>query len=874
MANMLQKIRINKLLVGKLLLVALAYFITAKLGLMLPYKASIVTLVWLPTGIALAAIMRWGNASLGAIYWASVLVNVSSGVSFSASLLIGIGNTLAPFSSASILKRFDFNHRLIRVKDIWLMIVAALIGMLVSATGGVIILNLYGLDSTGKLFATWLAWWGGDTVGILLTLPLLLNISKQNIKKFLQSKSKFLTWFVLLITVEFAIYKIFPNSNSQFVLSVFLVMPMLIWAGMHFGIIGASSVVIVITSFLVWMTAQGYGPFYQPDDSQGELALWIFVVTLVITMLLISIFQSARDVAEVALRNNDEKLRAVVDGALDAIVTVDELGHLVEFNPAAERLFGYRKEHVIGRPMSDVIIPPAFRENHNTAHQQFVKTGKKHIFDQRLELTAMRADGSYFPVELTITSLKDKGLPFVTGFIRDITDRKKAEKDIHQLAFYDGLTSLSNRRLFQDRLNQVLISKSRAKNYGAILFIDLDNFKALNDSRGHDAGDLLLIQVAARLNECLRAGDTVARLGGDEFVIILESLNEDLQQSLTLASGVADKVLQTISQPYNIKEVEHYNSASIGVSIFSAIDQNGDQVLKRADTAMYEAKLAGKNTIRFFDPAMQVTVEKRVEMELQLRGALSRKQLRLNYQIQVDDSGNVLGVEALLRWQNTANEMVMPTQFIQLAEETGLIIPIGDWVLESVCHQLKDWEAKAFTRDLNIAVNVSVKQFRQENFVFKLKAMIETMEINPDRLKLEITESVAMNNIDDNVMKMRDLRSIGLRLSIDDFGTGYSSFSYLRQLPFSQIKIDRSFIKDITIDMSAESIVNAIILMAKAMGIQVIAEGVETKAQFELLKKHGCNQFQGYFFGKPATVELVEQMLKDNSQYNHASIEH
>lgn len=865
MPNIFKKFRKNNLLVGKFLLVVFAYFITAKLGLMVPYKASIVTLVWVPTGIALAAIMRWGNLSLSAIYFASVLVNISAGVPLSASLLIAIGNTSAPYFSAFILKRFDFNNSLIRVKDIWLMIVAALIGMLISATCGVTILYSYGLDTADKLFTTWLTWWAGDTVGILLALPLLLNISKQNIKSFWQARRKFMSWFVLLIAVEFAMYKIFPNSNSQFVLSAFLVVPMLIWAAMHFGIIGASCVVIVITSFSVWITAQGHGPFYQQDVSQGVLALWIYVVTLVVTMLLISIAQSERDVAELALRNNEEKLRAVVEGALDAILTVDESGHLVEFNPAAERIFGYSKNQVIGRPLGEVIIPPAHRKSHSKAHQQFVMTGKKHIFDRRLEMTAMRSDGTEFPVELTITSLKDKGLPFVTGFIRDITDSKKAEKEIHQLAFYDGLTGLPNRRLFQDRLNQVLISKSRAKNYGAILFIDLDNFKILNDSRGHDVGDLLLVEVAERLNVCLRAEDTVARLGGDEFVIILDSLDEDLQQSLILAGGVADKVLQAINEPYIIKEIEHHNSSSIGVSIFSAIDQNGDEVLKRADTAMYEAKLAGKNVIRFFDPAMQVAVEKRVEMELQLRGALLRKQLRLDYQTQVDDLGNVLGVEALLRWHNKDHHVVMPTQFIPLAEETGLIIPIGDWVLSSVCHQLKAWEANDYTRNLHIAVNVSVKQFRQEDFVSKLKDMIETLDINPDMLKLEVTESVAMDDIDDTITKMRDLRAIGLRLAIDDFGTGYSSFSYLRQLPFSQIKIDRSFVKDITTDMSAETIVNAIVLMTKAMGIKVVAEGVETKAQFELLKKHGCDQFQGYFFGKPATIEVIEQMLKDKS---------
>lgn len=841
------------------------YFLTAKLGLMVPYKETIVALVWVPTGIAVAAIMRWGRVSWFAIYLAATLVELSVNLTFLASLLIATSNTLAPLLTAYFLKRFHFNSSLIRVKDIWLMFITALLGMIISASGGVAVLYFSGLSGFSELPSAWLAWWAGDTVGILSALPLLMNLSKVNIQKFWQARNQFFSWFLLLVLAELTVYKFLPNSSSQFVLSVFLTMPMLIWAAMRFGIVGASAVVIAVSFTAVWITAQGQGPFYQLDASQGILALWFFVVTLIVTMLLISVAQSERDIAELALRNNDEKLRAVIDGALDAIVTVDELGHLVEFNPAAERMFGYDKRQVVGRPIGEVIVPPRHRKRYDKIHKQLVVTGKKSIFDRRLELMAMRFDGEEFPIELTITSLKDHGLPFVAGFIRDTTDSRKADHEIHQLAFYDGLTGLPNRRLLQFRLNQALIATARTKSYGALLFIDLDNFKVLNDSRGHGAGDLLLAEVASRLSDCLREEGTVSRLGGDEFVIVLENLHEDLSQSLMQAGDVAGKLLQAINEPYYIRNVEHYNSASIGVSLFSALDQRNEDVLKRADTAMYSAKAAGKNVIRFFDPAMQIAVQNRVDMELKLRGAVSRQELQLHYQVLVNDMGRVLGVEALLRWVAKGQNVTMPLEFIALAEETGLIIPIGDWVLNTACQQLKAWETNVDAKDLHIAVNVSVRQFRQADFVIKLKALIVKLDINPDMLKLEVTESVAMDDIDDTITKMRDLRAIGLRLAIDDFGTGYSSFSYLRQLPFSQIKIDRSFVKDITTDMSAETIVSAIVLMAKAMGIKVVAEGVETKAQFALLKKHGCNLFQGYLFGKAVPVEALEERLKNKN---------
>lgn len=488
-------------------------------------------------------------------------------------------------------------------------------------------------------------------------------------------------------------------------------------------------------------------------------------------------------------------------------------------------------------------------------------TGEKHIFDRRLELTAIRADGSEFPVEVTITSIEGKNLPLVTGFLRDITERKRAEEEIRNLAFFDVLTGLPNRRLLLDRLQQALASSARGQNYGALLFIDLDNFKTLNDSRGHDLGDLLLIEVAQRLRHCVRGEDTVSRLGGDEFVVIVEELSNDLQHAIAQAKAVGEKILEAINQPYNLNGSEHHNTSSIGLSLFYGEQTSVDELLKRADTAMYQAKTAGRNTLKFFDPAMQIALEKSIELESQLRLALSQNQLRMHYQMQVDELEHVLGAEALLRWQHPMYGLMSPAHFIPQAEESGLIISIGRWVLQSACQQLKEWESIPQARDLQLAVNVSAKQFRHVDFVAEAKNILAMTGANPHLLKLELTESVVLENIEDTIEKMHALRELGVRFSMDDFGTGYSSLSYLKRLPLSQVKIDQSFVRDIAVDPSDEAIVQAIIGICDTLGLNVMAEGVETKQQFELLKGYGCKQFQGYLFSQPVALAEFEAVL-------------
>jgi diguanylate cyclase (GGDEF)-like protein len=429
-------------------------------------------------------------------------------------------------------------------------------------------------------------------------------------------------------------------------------------------------------------------------------------------------------------------------------------------------------------------------------------------------------------------------------------------------ALYDGLTGLPNRRLLMDRLHQAFASSSRSSREGALLFIDLDNFKDINDTLGHDIGDLLLQQTAQRLESCLREVDTVARLGGDEFVVMLEDLSEHALEAAAQTKAVGEKILATLNQPYQLATHKYHCTPSIGATIFSDHRQSGEELLKQTDIAMYQAKKAGRNTLRFFNPKMQDVINTRTALEGELHKALENRQFHLYYQIQVDSSYHPLGAEALIRWIHPERGLVSPAEFIPLAEETGLILPIGQWVLETACTQLKAWEQDALTRDLVLAVNVSAKQFRQADFVAQVQTAVQRHAINPTRLKLELTESMLLDNIEGTIATMNALSGIGIQFSLDDFGTGYSSLQYLKRLPLNQIKIDQSFVRDIVIDSSDKAIVSAIIAMTQSLMLSVIAEGVETDEQRQLLLESGCTHYQGYLFSKPLTIEKFEALLK------------
>jgi diguanylate cyclase (GGDEF)-like protein/PAS domain S-box-containing protein len=490
---------------------------------------------------------------------------------------------------------------------------------------------------------------------------------------------------------------------------------------------------------------------------------------------------------------------------------------------------------------------------------QHRETLEAHKVFHDFEMQRERRDGRLMWVSISGTPIFDANGTFTgyRGTGRDITARRQAEFDIERLAFYDVLTGLPNRRLLIDRLRQALEFSARNTSHGALIFIDLDNFKSLNDTLGHHVGDQLLQQVAQRLIKCVRSADTVARLGGDEFVVMLEELGQYPTDAAVQTEIVGQKILTALNQEYTIAGHRHHSSPSVGVTLFYQHMHAWEELLKRADLAMYQAKAAGRNTLRFYDPEMQAVASSRAQLEADMREGLTRHEFALHYQLVVDENRKTTGVEALLRWKHPQRGMISPAEFISVAEQSALILPLGAWVLEAACKQLVQWAAKTNTQALSIAVNVSARQFRQVEFVNQVVALVKASGANPQRLKLELTESLLVHDVEDAVRKMEELRSFGVRFSLDDFGTGYSSLSYLKRLPLSQLKIDQSFVRDVLLDPNDAAIARTIMNLAQSLDLGVVAEGVETEGQMAFLVRNGCRAFQGYLFGRPLPIDQL-----------------
>lgn len=553
------------------------------------------------------------------------------------------------------------------------------------------------------------------------------------------------------------------------------------------------------------------------------------------------------------------RIAAIAFDSQDGIVVTDVDAVILRVNRAFGELTGYTAEEAIGR------TPAILKSGHHDIdfYQQMWQALLNEHYWQG-EIWNRRKSGEIYPEWLTITAVlnQDQQITHYVGVFNDITQRKQAEEQIIQLAFYDPLTHLPNRRLLMDRLAQAQLNSTRTHQYGAILFMDLDQFKSLNDTQGHDVGDLLLIEVAKRLSACVREIDTVARLGGDEFVLLLEELGENAEQAANRAQIIGDKILASVRQPYSLKQYQYHSTASIGISLFYNSDLNVETLFKHADTAMYEAKNGGRDMMCFFDPAMQVVLGARMALETDLRQALEQQQLKLYYQAQADAQRHIVGAEVLLRWEHPSKGLILPNEFIPLAEDTAQIIPIGQWVLESACRQIQDWENRELlSPSFRLAINVSASQFRQPQFVEQFTQILTSTKIDPRRLKLEVNEKVFTHDRIGTVRKMGQLKMIGVAFSIDDFGTGYSSLSFLKQLPLDQLKIDRGFIADIGRNSNADTLIQTIIGMSRNLGLEVIAEGVENQSQIEYLIRSGCQTFQGYLFSRPIPASDFSALL-------------
>lgn len=568
----------------------------------------------------------------------------------------------------------------------------------------------------------------------------------------------------------------------------------------------------------------------------------------------------ASDITERGRLEQELRIAAIAFESQAAILVTDAEQHILRINPAFTKLTGYSAAEAIGQKPSLLSSGRQDAQFYRAMWQSLKESGH-----WQGEIWNRRKCGEIYPEWLTISAVNDERgrlMHYVSTF-SDISNLKIAESEIHHLAFYDPLTTLPNRRLLLDRLEKARATSKRSGQIGALLIIDLDNFKTLNDTLGHDTGDGLLIEVANRLKQSIREGDTAARQGGDEFVVMLEELGGEISSASILAEAVAEKIRVALCEPYSLTNShEHFHSASIGVSLFCGDDKSTEVLLKQADIALYKAKDAGRNTVRFFDNAMQTALDQRTSLEVGLRHALSRDEFLLYVQTQVDSARRVIGAECLLRWQPRGRVMVPPDDFIPLAEQSGLILPIGLWVLDFACAKLRRWAEQRQTRDLYLAINVSACQFRQPDFVSQVKAALNKHGANPRQLKLELTESLLLDEVDNVVGKMRALLDIGVRFSLDDFGTGYASLSYLKRFPFEQLKIDRSFVCNVTSDLDDAAIVSAIIVMGIALRLNVVAEGVETDAQLTYLLEHGCISFQGYLFGRPVPFAQFEQSLE------------
>lgn len=849
-----------------LLGVALLYLALAKVSVSYFSINGKTSVAWLPGGMALAVLLLYGNRYAWSVLVGQFLFVLLGGGAPGPALTLGAGSALAALTGVWLMtRRMPFDATLRSLQDyVRLIVLAGGLGGLLSALVGTTMMLYFGTHTKAPYLQNLVGWWIGDLVGILLITPLILiwrhpplgwlvprrlaEVCLLMGLAFLVGQVAFLGWFVDVLG---------PLAQSYWLFLVVAVCTVRL--GRH-GV-----VLILLMSALQGLVGAMEGAGIFADDvAQSRLAnYWLYTVALSgLGMAGATYFDQLKQAQADLAQREESQRRQFADNSI-AMLIMDPQGHILDANQAALRFYGYAKSLMLTLQISDISQRPALAILETLGSSAQVAGNQ---FESRHRL----ADGSVRDVSVSSSPIQIGDLRLLHTIVFDITDRKRAEAEILNLAFFDPLTRLPNRRLLLDRLQQSVAASGRSRRKGALLFIDLDNFKTLNDTHGHAQGDLLLQQAAQRLSDCIRQGDTVARLGGDEFVIMLKDLSEDDGQATDQVAAVGAKVLSALKQPYQLGGLQHYSSASVGVTLFGTARgvvasedcaDSVDALFKRADLALYQAKATGRNTVCFFDPAMQAAIAARAELEVALREALRDGQFTLFYQAQVNAEGQLTGAEVLARWHHPVLGMVPPVQFIRLAEDTGLILPLGQWVLESACTQLAMWAQAPAMAHLTLSVNVSVRQFHQSDFVQEVLHVIDSTGAPANRLKIELTESLLVDDVDGMIAKMSALKAHGVSFSLDDFGTGYSSLSYLKRLPLDQLKIDQSFVRDALTDPNDAAIVRTILALGQSLGLTVIAEGVETQAQRDFLWQNGCYAYQGFFFGRPAPVDGLDSFL-------------
>lgn len=556
------------------------------------------------------------------------------------------------------------------------------------------------------------------------------------------------------------------------------------------------------------------------------------------------------------ISSREVQVRTVLENTLDGIITITESGMVREFNPAAEKIFGYQKDEILGSSINR-LIPAAMSQYQNTEKIEDIANTLSLVLGSTRELPAKRKDGSSFMLELSLNEMRLHGERLYVGSMRDVTERTQAEQLIRHMAQHDALTDLPNRTLFKDRLESAMALAQRHDQLVAVMFLDLDRFKTINDTMGHHTGDALLTEVAKRLKSITRNTDTVARLGGDEFAIIQTEINH--------ADGVvslAEKVIAAVAKTYNYDGNDINTSTSIGITLYPTDKGDADQLLQNADMAMYRAKRAGRNNFQFYSNEMHEEIQHTANMEKDIRRALVSDEFVLFYQPQIDlRTGKVVGVEALVRWMHPERGLIPPDEFIPVAEDSGLILPLGHLVLVQACRWAKNWQDTG-NEAIRVAVNLSAVQFNDPGLVEDIANTLKQTKLSPEYLELELTESFLMENAGTTINTLKQLHDLDLELAIDDFGTGYSSLAYLKRFPVNKIKIDRSFVNDISTDNEDAVIVQSVISLGHSLGLKVIAEGLETEEQLAFLQLHGCDEVQGYYYGKPMPAEEFIEFMK------------